>query len=65
MAPTERTNPDQDLCSGDERTRTADPLLAKQVLCQLSYVPGETPYVITVSRPSPVGTMLAQRSDRR
>ena len=24
---------------GDERTRTADPLLAKQVLYQLSYVP--------------------------
>jgi hypothetical protein len=26
-------------CGGDERTRTADPLLAKQVLYQLSYVP--------------------------
>ena len=25
---------------GDERTRTADPLLAKQVLYRLSYVPG-------------------------
>ena len=25
--------------SGDERTRTADPLRAKQVLSQLSYVP--------------------------
>ena len=24
---------------GDERIRTADPLLAKQVLCQLSYTP--------------------------
>jgi hypothetical protein len=24
---------------GDERTRTADPLLAKQVLFQLSYIP--------------------------
>ena len=24
---------------GDERTRTADPLLAKQVLSQLSYLP--------------------------
>jgi hypothetical protein len=24
---------------GDERARTADPLLAKQVLCQLSYIP--------------------------
>ena len=28
--------------SGDERTRTADPLLAKQVLYQLSYVPVST-----------------------
>jgi hypothetical protein len=28
---------------GDERTRTADPLLAKQVLYQLSYVPLGTP----------------------
>src|SRR5919106_6067272 len=27
---------------GDERTRTADPLLAKQVLYQLSYVPSLT-----------------------
>jgi hypothetical protein len=27
---------------GDERTRTADPLLAKQVLYQLSYVPAFT-----------------------
>jgi hypothetical protein len=25
--------------SGDDRIRTDDPLLAKQVLCQLSYVP--------------------------
>ena len=27
---------------GDERTRTADPLLAKQVLSQLSYIPERT-----------------------
>ncbi len=27
------------LPGGDERTRTADPLLAKQVLSQLSYIP--------------------------
>jgi hypothetical protein len=27
------------ILGGDERTRTADPLLAKQVLYQLSYVP--------------------------
>ena len=33
-----RTNPRSSL-RGDERTRTADPLLAKQVLYQLSYVP--------------------------
>ena len=26
-------------CGGDDRTRTDDPLLAKQVLYQLSYVP--------------------------
>ena len=32
---------DQRFC-GDERTRTADPLLAKQVLYQLSYVPALT-----------------------
>ncbi len=30
---------DQEKFCGDERTRTADPLLAKQVLYQLSYVP--------------------------
>jgi hypothetical protein len=28
-----------DAFGGDERTRTADPLLAKQVLYRLSYVP--------------------------
>jgi hypothetical protein len=26
-------------CGGDEETRTPDPLLAKEMLCQLSYVP--------------------------
>jgi hypothetical protein len=26
-------------CGGDERDRTADPLLARQVLSQLSYAP--------------------------
>jgi hypothetical protein len=31
------------LFRGAERTRTADPLLAKQVLYQLSYRPNETP----------------------
>jgi hypothetical protein len=29
---------------GDERARTADPLLAKQVLSQLSYIPWVTAY---------------------
>ena len=29
---------------GDERARTADPLLAKQVLSQLSYIPWGTVY---------------------
>ena len=33
---------EQDRPGGDERTRTADPLLAKQVLYQLSYVPALT-----------------------
>jgi hypothetical protein len=27
---------------GDEETRTPDPLLAKEMLCQLSYVPVDT-----------------------
>ena len=31
---------DQGIYSGDDGNRTHDPLLAKQVLCQLSYVPG-------------------------
>ena len=35
----ERGQRDDDHPGGDERTRTADPLLAKQVLYQLSYVP--------------------------
>jgi hypothetical protein len=30
---------------GDGRARTGDPLLAKQVLCQLSYVPAHRPTV--------------------
>jgi hypothetical protein len=31
---------------GDERIRTADPLLAKQVLSQLSYIPWGTESVL-------------------
>ena len=30
----------KDFFGGDDGNRTHDPLLAKQVLCQLSYVPG-------------------------
>ena len=33
------------LCGGDERNRTADPLLAKQVLSQLSYTPLASPSI--------------------
>ena len=29
-------------CGGDERVRTADPLLAKQVLSRLSYTPASS-----------------------
>jgi hypothetical protein len=36
---TAQAGPTQVFSRGDERTRTADPLLAKQVLYQLSYVP--------------------------
>ena len=39
VAPTERTASEQDFSGGDDGTRTHDPLLAKQVLFQLSYVP--------------------------
>jgi hypothetical protein len=39
---------------GDERTRTADPLLAKQVLYQLSYVPGLTCGDAVTPRRSPL-----------
>ena len=35
---------------GDERTRTADPLLAKQVLYQLSYVPAPSILATGLSR---------------
>jgi hypothetical protein len=35
---------------GDERTRTADPLLAKQVLYQLSYVPV---FACGITKPGP------------
>src|SRR5258705_13870282 len=34
---------------GDERARTADPLLAKQVLSQLSYIPWDTARAVRIS----------------
>src|SRR6266849_4100796 len=34
---------------GDERARTADPLLAKQVLSQLSYIPWDTARAVLIS----------------
>ena len=37
---------------GDDRTRTDDPLLAKQVLYQLSYAPAETATTIIPRRGS-------------
>jgi hypothetical protein len=33
---------------GDEETRTPDPLLAKETLCQLSYVPRPSAWVVVV-----------------
>ena len=40
------------MLGGDERTRTADPLLAKQMLSQLSYIPahGLQSMLIAVAR---------------
>ena len=35
-------------CGGGKRARTADPLLAKQVLSQLSYTPGPSPIAAMV-----------------
>ena len=39
---------------GDERARTADPLLAKQVLSQLSYIPWDTARAVLISDISPM-----------
>ena len=43
--------------SGDEEIRTLDPLLARQVLSQLSYIPiGYFPYLfLNSAMPEPVG----------
>src|SRR5690242_4356665 len=45
---------------GDERIRTADPLLAKQVLSQLSYIPWGTRCVLLAT---PVSVRCARRTD--
>jgi hypothetical protein len=45
---------------GDERIRTADPLLAKQVLSQLSYIPWGTHSVLLAT---PVSVRCARRTD--
>src|SRR5207244_60372 len=47
---------------GDERIRTADPLLAKQVLSQLSYIPWAASRDTFVSRPCAFGTATLRRS---
>src|SRR6185312_13977567 len=48
-----RTSDTPDNCHGDDRDRTDDPLLAKQVLSQLSYVPGSSrQFPIARSQPS-------------
>ena len=45
------------MLSGDEEIRTLDPLLARQVLSQLSYIPiGYFPYLfLNSAMPEPVG----------
>ena len=47
---------------GDERIRTADPLLAKQVLSQLSYIPWGTQRVLLATSKTDVSlrTRIAQ-----
>ena len=47
---------------GDEETRTPDPLLAKEVLYQLSYVPAEM--VVGVSGLEPETSALDRKSTR-
>ena len=50
---------------GDEQIRTADPLLAKQVLSQLSYVPWVHGNAVRIAAPFAVrcaGTSLRARS---
>ena len=44
---------------GDEETRTPDPLLAKEVLYQLSYVPSAPGLVVGVSGLEPEASALS------
>ena len=44
---------------GDEETRTPDPLLAKEMLCQLSYVPGGRVMMVGVSGLEPETSALS------
>ena|SRR5256885_153626 len=44
---------------GDEETRTPDPLLAKEMLCQLSYVPSGRKEVVGVSGLEPETSALS------
>ena len=48
---------------GDKRTRTVDPLLAKQVLYQLSYTPLKGVYLIEDPRPSKLNNAKTHNSD--
>jgi hypothetical protein len=50
---------------GDEETRTPDPLLAKEMLCQLSYVPAPGMGVVGDSGLEPETSALSgQRSNQ-
>ena len=44
---------------GDEETRTPDPLLAKEMLCQLSYVPPPPEWMVGVSGLEPETSALS------
>ena len=44
---------------GDEETRTPDPLLAKETLCQLSYVPEPVAWMVGVSGLEPETSALS------
>ena len=48
-----------ELVGGDEETRTPDPLLAKEMLCQLSYVPVAGVSVVGVSGLEPETSALS------